>query len=95
VGNFDDHYVITGKIGEGSFGSVYKVRHKVLKLDRALKIIKKRSNANFSSFEEIEVLMKLDHPNILKIYEFYESIDSYYIITEIFDGKELFDVILE
>lgn len=37
----------------------------------------------------------MDHTNILKIYEFYEAPDSYYLITEIFEGRELFDVILE
>jgi calcium-dependent protein kinase len=95
VGNFDDHYVVTGKIGEGSFGSVFSVRHRTLKLERALKIIKKRGPQHFSSFEEIEVLKRLDHSNILKIYEFYEAPDSYYIITEIFEGKELYDVLAE
>lgn len=68
VGNFDDHYIVTAKIGEGSFGSVYSVRHRSLKLDRALKTIKKRGPEHFSSFEEIEVLKRLDHANILKIY---------------------------
>ena len=32
---------------------------------------------------EIEVLKKLDHPNILKIYEIYESADNYYIVSEL------------
>ncbi len=32
VGSFDDHYIVTGKIGEGSFGTVYRVKHKTLKL---------------------------------------------------------------
>jgi calcium-dependent protein kinase len=95
VGTFDDHYLIIGKIGEGSFGTVYKVLHKTLKIHRALKTIKKRGSEHFSSFEEIEVLKKLDHNNILKIYEFYEAVDSYYIVTEIFEGKELFDMIYE
>lgn len=71
VGSFDDDYMISGKIGEGSFGTVYKVTHKTLKINRALKTIKKRSGEHFSSFEEIEILKKLDHSNILKIYEFY------------------------
>jgi serine/threonine protein kinase len=71
VGNFDDHYIVTGKIGEGSFGSVYRVRHRSLRIERALKTIKKRGPEHFSSFEEIEVLKRLDHANILKIYEFY------------------------
>ncbi len=68
VGKFDDHYTITGKIGEGSFGTVYKVKHKTLRFERALKTIKRRNNGPFSSFDEIEVLKKLDHSNILKIF---------------------------
>jgi serine/threonine protein kinase len=95
VGNFDDHYIVISKIGEGSFGSVYRVRHRSLRLERALKTIKKRGPEHFSSFEEIDILKRLDHANILKIYEFYEAPDCYYIITDIFDGKELYDVLLE
>ena len=68
VGNFVQHYTVTAKIGEGSFGSVYRVLHRSLRLERALKTIKKRGPEHFSSFEEIEVLKRLDHANILKIF---------------------------
>lgn len=37
----------------------------------------------------------LDHANILKIYEFYDTAENYYIVTEIFPGEELFDFILK
>jgi serine/threonine protein kinase len=73
--------MIVGKIGEGSFGSVYKVYHKSLKSYRALKTIKKNPGSQFSVFDEISILKKLDHRNILKIYEFYEAKESYYIVT--------------
>ena len=92
---FDSNYTVLGKIGEGSFGSVYKVMQKTTKLERALKIIKRKTNQQFSSYEEVEVLKKLDHSNILKIFEVYEVKDSYFIITELFDGRELFDEIVE
>ena len=68
VGTFDEHYMVVGKLGEGTFGTVYRVKHRTLHLERALKMIKKRGKKHYSSFEEIEVLKKLDHANILKIY---------------------------
>ena len=43
---------------------------------------------------EIEILKKLDHPNLLKIYEFYEDAKRYYLVTELCSGKELFDEII-
>lgn len=44
---------------------------------------------------EIHVLSQLDHPNIIRIFEYYESENSLYIITEYLDGGELFDKISE
>lgn len=44
---------------------------------------------------EIHVLSQLDHPNIIRIFEFYESENSLYLVTEYLDGGELFDKISE
>lgn len=44
---------------------------------------------------EVENLKKLDHPNILKVYEFYQDKDFLYIVTELCIGGELFDRIIE
>ena len=43
---------------------------------------------------EIAVLKDLDHPNIVKMYEFLEDEKRIYIVTEICKGGELFDEIL-
>ena len=43
--------------------------------------------------QEIEMLKMLDHPNILKLYEFYEDEKRYYLVTELCSGGELFDEI--
>ena len=40
---------------------------------------------------EIQVLKQLDHPHILKLYEFYQDKKNYYIIMELCTGGELFD----
>ena len=42
---------------------------------------------------EIKILKEIDHPNIIKIIEYYESKWSLYIVTEHLDGGELFDKI--
>lgn len=45
--------------------------------------------------DEINILSKLDHPNILKLYEVYDDEKRYYIVTELCKGGELFDEILK
>lgn len=37
------------------------------------------------------MLLKLDHPNIIKLYEIVQSEDTYYIVTEYCDGGTLTD----
>ena len=81
-------------LGEGSFGSVYKVKRKksgTREIIRALKeISKEKMCLNEESSEEIRneisVLKSLDHPNIMKIYEFYEDKENMYLITEFCGG---------
>lgn len=61
-----------------------------------MKIINKKKipfNEKEYFLREIKILKKLDHPNILKLYEFLEDDEHYYLITEFCEGKELFDVI--
>ena len=43
--------------------------------------------------DEFNNLRSLDHPNIVKIHEYFEDRDKCYIITEILKGGELFDEI--
>ena len=45
-------------------------------------------------FNEINNLKDLDHPNIIKMFEFFEDNKRYYIVTEICKGGELFDEII-
>jgi len=40
-------------------------------------------------------LAKLDHPNIIKLYEYFIDEENIYIVTEICRGGELFDRIVE
>ena len=41
------------------------------------------------------MLKAVDHPNILKLYEFYQDSKNYYLVTEFCTGGELFDRITD
>ena len=87
-------------LGEGAYGKVVKVRHKISKVLRAMKIIHKDKMSLGSEEEEalineINVVKSLDHPNIMKVYEFFNKDNSLYIISELLSGGELLDKINE
>ena len=81
-------------LGEGSFASVYMVQNRITESIRAMKVISKSSNTSEEDereiVNEINILKIMDHPNILKIFEFYSSKEAYSIITEFCSGGECF-----
>ena len=93
-------YTIIKELGSGSFATVYLVKHNISGTIRAMKAIKKTSdedeeNNEYEIINEINILMKMDHPNIVKIFEFYNSDTTYYLITEYCEGGSLFDLIIK
>ena len=44
---------------------------------------------------EVNLMIQLDHPNIIKLYEVYETDKNIYLIMELCTGGELFDRIVE
>ena len=86
------YYEIIGELGSGSYGAVKKVKHKELKEIRAMKVIMKKTE---NSKNEIDIMRKLNHPNIVNVFDIYEDSKKYYIIMEICEGGELFEAISE
>ena len=87
-------YKILSKLGSGSFGKVYLAQNKFTKEKVALKQIKKSNKDLLSDGEikdEIEILKTLDHPDIVRIIESFNTKDSYVLVTEYCEGGELFD----
>lgn len=85
-------------LGEGSFGTVFKVMHKTTKFIRAMKVIDKKTAALSDENEknlinEINIVKSLDHPNIIKVYEYFNTKRRLFIVTELCTGGELFQKI--
>lgn len=90
----NDCYENLGYIGEGSYGMILKVKPNMVNDERAMKIIKKTNviyNMNEDDlFSEIKILKSLDHPNIIKIYEFFKDAINYYVVTEYYEEGDLY-----
>jgi len=97
-GSYTADYKVGQLLGSGAFAQVKKVTNKKNKAIRAMKILEKKKipkNEEEKFISEIQVLKQLDHPHILKLYEFYQDSKNYYIIMELCTGGELFDKIIE
>ena len=93
-------YTEIRELGAGSFATVKLVKNNSTGMVRAMKIIKKKKkNPEFDDTNELEILneinilKQIDHPNVVKIFEFYNSKDAFYLITEYCEGGELFKLI--
>lgn len=54
-----------------------------------------QSSGKESLINEVNIMKKLDHPNILKIYEVYETIHSIYLVIDLLEGGELLKKVKE
>jgi calcium-dependent protein kinase len=88
-----EEYEIIQKLGEGSYGCVYKVQHKQTKFIRAVKAIKKKIVDIISFENEIRILKTVDHPHIIKLFECYYDDNYFYMVEEFCSGGDLFDYI--
>jgi calcium-dependent protein kinase len=100
AGQLKQDYFIGQKLGAGSFGYVNYATHRSSGQVRAIKTVRKASitsdvGARRKFMSEIEILKHMNHPGIVKLYEFYEDEYNYHMVTEYLPGGELFDYILK
>jgi len=87
------HYEILEMLGEGGMGAVYKARDIELNKIVAVKIISRQTTQieelKRRFHREAEAGMRLNHPNIVKIYEIGEQNGTHFISMEYVEGKTL------
>jgi serine/threonine protein kinase/WD40 repeat protein len=88
-------YELVREIARGGMGVVYEARHQELGRTVALKIMR---GANFANFEEVgrfraeaEAVARLDHPNIIPIYEVGELQGQPFFTMKLVEGGSLAD----
>ena len=93
--SFKHNYKKLCKLGNGSFGKVYKAKENDTEKIVAVKQISiNNSEFNYDLIlKEINVLSSISHPNIVKYYKYYEENERIYIIMEYLEGGTLKDFI--
>lgn len=97
-GIFKDKYKVGEVLGQGSY-SVVKLGTRITDGKKvAVKIVsrhKLQREDELSLRIEVEVLMSLNHPNIVQALDFFEEEECFYVVLEYIEGGELFDRLIE
>ena len=97
--NLNETYINLNHIGNGCFASVYRVKCKFTNQIRAMKVINKSATYTLTDekdmLNEINILKKTDHPNIVKIFEFFSGPETIDVITEYCPKGNLFQDIID
>ena len=92
-------YEVTGKLGEGGMGEVYRAHDTTLDRDVALKVLSEAFTADPDRLvrfqREAKVLASLNHPNIGGIYGLEAAGESQALVLELIEGPTLADRIAE
>ncbi|MBN2187849.1 MAG: serine/threonine protein kinase [Chitinispirillaceae bacterium] len=88
-------YKLGRLIGEGGMGKVYEAVHEFMGRTVAVKVINQEHTADKTKalrfFQEIRALIKLDHPNIVTVYDAGRVHRNYYYAMELLPGPSLLE----
>jgi eukaryotic-like serine/threonine-protein kinase len=86
-------YEITGPLGSGGMGEVYKARDMRLDREVAIKVLPASFATDADRLQRFETEAKatgqLNHPNVVSVYDVGTHEDAPYLVTELLDGQTL------
>jgi serine/threonine-protein kinase len=95
VGTLISHYQVTGKLGAGGMGEVYRARDSKLNREVAIKVLPEgfaQDAERIARFQrEAQVLASLNHPNIAAIYGLEDADGIHALVMELVEGPTLAD----
>ncbi|RHY90190.1 hypothetical protein DYB37_006171 [Aphanomyces astaci] len=97
---FEDVYALATNqvLGEGGSAKVYVGTHRRTHQRVAVKVFVKaqmRDSEVSDLFEEVNILKQMKHAHILELFAFFHEPTHFYIVTDLLEGGELFDRIIE
>lgn len=92
-------YKVVEEIGRGGMGVVYKGEDPTLERPIAIKVLPPKRLSIKKIIErflkEAKLAARLDHPNIIRIYDIGKEEDTYHIVMEYVEGRSLSEIIRE
>jgi len=86
----NEDYVLHAEIGAGHFGRVYECLRRIDgRLYACKQLDKKQIRDQQNVCREVSIMRRLEHPNILRIIEVYETENDAWIVTELCEGGDL------
>lgn len=92
--NFESHYMEVVEVGRGRFSVVKRCDHRSSKRAVAVKQVNKRLMRRDKVTQELSLLHRLQHSNIVSLIDTYETPSSYALVLEIVDQGRLLDYIV-
>jgi serine/threonine-protein kinase len=93
IGRIISNYEITSELAQGGMGTIYRGRHLHLPREIVVKSIfltaftlTAQQNLKARFRRDAYIQSQLDHPNIVRVYEFFALDDNYYLVMEYVPG---------
>ena len=90
-------FTLIKELGEGSFSRVLLVQHNITQAQYAIKAIDKRNKDNVEEKDyfkrEAEIMYRINHPNIVKLYGHFEDNTYCYFIMEYMSGGNAYSLV--
>ncbi|MCR5795351.1 MAG: protein kinase [Solobacterium sp.] len=86
-----DTYEILDFVGKGGMSTVFKARHIRLNTIVAIKSVRKDQTIDLAA--EVHILTKLNHPNLVRVYDIFDDDKLIYIVMDYVEGEDLQHII--
>ena len=90
-------FIFIRELGVGSYGRVILVQHKMTQAKYAIKAIDKRNKVNIEEKQyfrrEIEIMYRVHHPNVVKLFGHFEDNNFCYFIMEYIPGGNVYSLV--